>query len=129
MASRHPAHSERTTSRPRVRERHNVVREHGVVVTESDWVASQHRTRRLGWLLALGGLLVGVIVCLLAMMIADQYAPGPGRWPVAASLMLLLLLPLAVASQLTTHRQTIVFGRDAALTRRTAAGRQQSRAP
>ena len=79
--------------------------EHGVVVTESDWVASQHRTRRLGWLLALGGLLVGVIVCLLAMMIAEQYAPGPGRWPVAASLMLLLLLPLAVAPQLTTHRQ------------------------
>jgi len=108
-----------------------VVSEHGVVVTESDWVASQHRTRRLGWLLALGGLLVGVIVCLLAMMIAEQYAPGPGRWPVAASLMLLLLLPLAVASQLTNHRQQdrtdhgLIHRADAALSLAKCDGRDR----
>ena len=105
--------------------------EHGVVVTESDWVASQHRTRRLGWLLTVGGLPVGVIVCLLAMMNAEQYAPGPGQWPVAASLMLLLLLPLAVASQLTNHRQQdrtdhgLIHRADAALSQAKCDGRDR----
>jgi diguanylate cyclase (GGDEF)-like protein len=83
----------------------NVVTEEGVVVTESDWIAAQSRARRLGWVLTHGGLVVGIGLCLLAVLVGDAVEPAGARWLVTAGLMYLLLLPFAVGSLLTARKQ------------------------
>ena len=83
-----------------------MVTEEGVVVTESDWIAAQSRARRLGWVLTHGGLVVGIGLCLLAVLVGDAVEPaGAARWLVTAGLMYLLLLPFAVGSLLTARKQ------------------------
>ncbi len=77
------------------------------LVTESDWIAAQSRTRRLGLLLTLGGLVVGTGLNLLAVLVGNTVQPGGARWAVTAGLMFVLLVPTGAGAFLAASKQQV----------------------
>lgn len=74
-------------------------------ITVSDWIAAQARTKRLLWVLTLGAFAVALGLCMLAIIVADAVTTGAARWPLTATLIVLVTLPLAVGSALVTRSQ------------------------
>ena len=76
-----------------------------VAITVSDWMAAQARAKRLTWVLMLGAFAGALTLCMLAVFVADALASDAARWPLTAGLIVLVTLPLAVASTIATRRE------------------------
>jgi len=73
------------------------MREEDVPVTASDWASAQQRTKRMGLLSGLIGLVAVPLLGLAAMGVADLSATGKLRYVVGFSTLFLLLLPMVLA--------------------------------
>ena len=76
-----------------------------VVITVSDWMAAQARTKRFLWVLTLGASGVSVCLFLILVMVADAVATGAARWALITGVLVLMTFPVSIGSALATRNQ------------------------